>query len=644
VCGLAGLVSRKPLHLSAGGLEGLFSLLRHRGPDDRGVLLFDGQTPVVGRHLPTGEWIGKAILMHTRLSILDLSEAGWQPMVSQDGHHYILFNGEIYNYVELRRELETLGYCFRSNSDTEVLLAAYCHWGIQALNRLVGMFAFAVFDCKERRLFLARDPFGIKPLYYSCGTDTFAFSSEIKPLLAQDWVSRSVNPTRVYEYLRYGVTDHGSETMFAAISSLRPAHYLEVSFDQPDRVEPVRYWSIDLSHHLALSVDAAAERLRELFLESVRLHLRSDVPVGAALSGGIDSSAIVTAMRQLAGHDLKINTFTFVPAPPGTSERDYVEDVARKAHLTAHFVTPRAEDIVGDIERLIEVQEEPFTSTSIYAQYRVFKLAREAGVKVMLDGQGGDELLGGYRHYLGPRLASLLRHGRFVEGARFLAAAGHLPGETKWSVAMGAGACFLPDVLHARMRRLVGKDLRPGWFNADWLRSNEISSRPLTYTAREKETLRHTLYRSLVGVGLPALLRYEDRNSMAFSIESRVPFLTPALAGFLLALPEEHLIDPNGLSKRVFRDAMRGVVPDRVLDRRDKVGFATPEKAWLLALRPWIETVLSSEALSSVPALNPRKVRNEWAAIAKGRQEFDSRVWRWCNLIVWSKLMRVSFT
>jgi asparagine synthase (glutamine-hydrolysing) len=643
VCGLAGLVSTKPLHVAPGELEGLMSLLRHRGPDDRGVLLFDGQTPVVGRHLPTQEWIGNAILVHTRLSILDLSEAGWQPMVSQDGHKYIVYNGEIYNYVELRRELEALGYRFQSHSDTEVLLAAYCQWGAEALNRVVGMFAFAVLDCNERRLFVARDPFGIKPLYYVRGPGMLAFSSEIKPLLAHGWVSRRVNPTRLYEYLRYGITDHGSETMFDAISSLPPAHYLEVSLDEPERIKPVRYWSIDLSSRLELSIHEAADRLRELFLESVRLHLRSDVPVGAALSGGIDSSAIVTAMRQVGGDELKINTFTFVPAPPGPSEGEFVEEVQRSVELDAHFVTPRAEDIVGDIERLIEVQEEPFTSTSIYAQYRVFKLAREAGVKVMLDGQGGDELLGGYRHYLGPRLASLLRRGRFLQGARFLAAAGHLPGETKRSVAMGAGACFLPDVLHAAMRRLVGRDLRPSWFNADWLRNNEISSRPLTYTAREKETLRHTLYRSLVGVGLPALLRYEDRNSMAFSIESRVPFLTPALASFLLALPEQYLIDANGLSKRVFRDAMKGVVPDRVLRRRDKVGFATPERAWLLALRPWVDTLLSSEALSAVPAMNPQKVRNEWAAIAAGRQEFDSRVWRWCNLIVWSKKMRASF-
>jgi asparagine synthase (glutamine-hydrolysing) len=209
---------------------------------------------------------------------------------------------------------------------------------------------------------------------------------------------------------------------------------------------------------------------------------------------------------------------------------------------------------------------------------------------------------------------------------------------------MGAGACFLPEHLHARIRRLVGKDLTPAWLAPEWLRSCGVAGRPLNYLVRERETLRHAMYRSLTGVGLPALLRYEDRNSMAFSIESRVPFLVPAIASFLLSLPEEYLIDENGASKRVFRDAMRGLVPDMILDRRDKVGFATPERAWLLALGPWVDSVLSSDALAAVPPLHESTVRRQWREIAVGRRRFDARVWRWCNLIVWSQKMKVSYT
>ena len=619
------------------------SLLRHRGPDDQGVLLSDGKCVIVGRDLPTREWTGEAVFLHQRLSILDLSEAGWQPMASEDGRYYIIFNGEIYNFVELRRELEGLGFTFRSRSDTEVLLAAYLQWGAKVLSRLVGMFAFAVFDSVARRLFLARDPFGIKPLYYVCGPVTFAFASEIKALLALEWVPRTANPGRVYDYLRFGVTDHGSETMLAAISCLPAAHFLEISVAQPERVRPIRYWDIDLENRSVLSMEGAAEQLRALFLESMRFHLRSDVPLGAALSGGVDSSAIVMAMREVGGAGLDLKTFTFVPNDPLLSEKSFVAEIADRAGTEAHYVTPDAGDIVDDIESVIVAQDEPFTSTSIYAQYRVFRLAHKAGIKVMLDGQGADELLGGYRHYLGPRLGSLLRQGRLRAAVGFLARAGRLPGGSKRAILMGAGAGFLPGALHGQMRRLVGKDLLPSWLSRDWVETHRIAGEPLNYTVRGKETLRRTLYRSLTGVGLPALLRYEDRNSMAFSIESRVPFLTSTIANFLLSLPEEYLIDERGVSKRVFRDAMRGLVPDLVLDRRDKIGFATPEREWLLALGPWVDAALSIEALSGVPALDGKAVRGQWREIAEGRRRFDSRVWRWCNLIVWSRKMRIGY-
>ncbi len=316
-----------------------------------------------------------------RLSIIDLSETGHQPMPSSDGRYWIIFNGEIYNYVELRMELEALGHRFRSHSDTEVLLAAYAQWGPKALLRLVGMFACAILDTHERKLFLARDPFGIKPLYYVRSAGFFAFASEIKALLDIPGLRRTVNPERLYLYLRHGLTDHGSETMFAHIRQLPAAHYLEIPLQGGPSSLPQQYWSMDLSRHPTYSFDEAAEQLRELFVHNIRLHLRSDVAVGAALSGGIDSSSIVSAMRHVEGEKLELHTFTHVAEDPSINEEHWAEMAGQAASAAIHKVKPTAEDLACDLERLIAMHDEPFGSTSIYAQYRVFGLARDPASK-----------------------------------------------------------------------------------------------------------------------------------------------------------------------------------------------------------------------------------------------------------------------
>jgi asparagine synthase (glutamine-hydrolysing) len=505
------------------------------------------------------------------------------------------------------------------------------------------MFGFVILDTRERRLFLARDFFGIKPLYYTVVREGFAFASEIKALLELPGVSRTVNPERLYFYLRYGLTDHGSETLFADVLQLPAAHYLEVSLDAPWQARPVRYWDVDLSQRSELPFEEAAERLRELFLENVRLHLRSDVPVGAAISGGIDSSAIVMAMRYLQGKHLELHTFSYIADDPAISEEQWVDFVGQASGATVHKIRPSAEEIVADLEHLIHVQDEPFGSTSIYAQYQVFRLARKAGIKVMLDGQGADELLGGYRYYMAARLASLLRQGRWVEAGRFLHRTSKWPGaDSSWLLLRSVGF-LMPPSLQAPARRLVGRDLEPPWLNANWFSERGVAPRDLSYT-RGKEVLREYLYRTLSETSLPTLLRYEDRNSMAFSIESRVPFLTPEFANFALSLPEEYIIAPDGTSKAVFRRAMRGIVPDAVLDRRDKIGFATPEYNWLTTLlRPWVEGTLNSEAAALLPALNAKEMQLEWGGIVQGRKPFDWHVWRWLNLIQWARQFEVRF-
>ncbi|XZF65633.1 MAG: asparagine synthase (glutamine-hydrolyzing) [Gloeotrichia echinulata DVL01] len=640
MCGIAGILKfdRSPIEPQL--LKNLSNSLHPRGPDDFGFLTWTGTIPVNISRNPDNLQDCWLSLVHRRLSILDLSQAGSQPMVTPDGRYAIVFNGEIYNYLELQTELKSLGYTFNSHSDTEVLLTAYSHWGIQTLNRLVGMFAIAVLDTHTRKLFLARDFFGIKPLYYAYFGNNFAFASEIKALLEIPNINRQANPQRIYDYLRFGFTDFGEETLFADIYQLPAAHYLEISLDSPKQVKPVRYWQINLSQRLEISFTEAAEQLRDLFLDNVRLHLRSDVPVGAALSGGIDSSSIVMAMRHLEP-DLDIHTFTYIADDSRLNEEQWADIVGKAANCVMHKIQPTATDLVADLNHLIHVQDQPFGSTSIYAQHRVFQLAQSAGIKVMLDGQGADELLGGYRPYLAARLASLIRQGKFVKAAEFLQKASSFPDMNRLKLLIAGGGFLLPNQLKAPARLLVGKEFTPPWLNIAWFAERDVKFySPIQH--HKSDVLREELHQSLENSLLP-LLRYEDRNSMAYSIESRVPFLTPAFANFIFSLPEEFIIDQNGTSKAIFRQAMRGIVPDSILDRKDKIGFATPEQSWLKTLRPWVETVLNSEIAAQIPVLNLPQIRAEFQAVLDGRSAFDFRIWRWVNLIRWAENFTVTF-
>jgi len=638
MCGIAGLVLDAPIVMNHDVGRCLSDPLRHRGPDDHGWCALTSQGVLLDRCVE-GQISSGAVLVHRRLSILDLTEAGRQPMGTSDGRYVIVYNGEIYNFLELRSELESLGCRFRSRSDTEVLLNGYAQWGLDVLNRLVGMFAFAILDVATRKLLLARDFFGIKPLYYSFWRDGFAFASELKPLLNLPGVSRSVNPQRLYEYLGSGLTDQGGETLFAGIHQLPAAHYLELSIDRPRAIpQPKRYWEIDLSNRCELSFAQAAQQLRELFLESVRLHLRSDVPVGAALSGGIDSSSIVMAMRALSP-DPDIHTFSYLADDPALNEERWVDIIGADARTVVHKVTSEPEQLVADLEHLVDLQGEPFASTSIYSQQRVFQVARAAGIKVMLDGQGADELLGGYDVYAAARLASLLRRQQWQEALLFWHRASKHPKSTKlWQL---LGQFLFPCSVQAGLRHLVGRELWPAWMNRSWFDERGVEERAHSHS---REDLREALQRTLTQTSLPMLLRYEDRNSMACSIESRVPFLTPQLAGFVLSLPEEYIIAQNGTSKSVFRAAMRGIVPDAILKRSDKIGFETPEKQWLCgSLNTWVERVLESDEMAGIKALRLRALKQEWQAVLTGKKHFDNRIWRWVNLAVWTRLNGVRF-
>ena len=625
MCGIAGGFWREPQGQDPASLvSSALDQLKRRGPNDRGlesVSCFGGQLS----------------LGHTRLSIIDLSDGGHQPKFSTDGMYAISFNGEIYNYRELRTELARAGYQFETDSDTEVLLAAWQHWGKECLKRLVGMFAFVVFDRQSAKLTAVRDAFGIKPFFYSCDEQRYLFASEHAALHQLTNEPPKLNHQRAYDYLVHGDYDGAEETMFQDVLHLRPGHLIELELNRSLMAKPECWWAPTVNNVAQISFEDAADEFRQRFLDSVRLHLRSDVAIGAALSGGLDSSALVCAMRHLEP-DLPLKTFSYIAKGSSVSEEPWVDRINEFVKADAYKVHANPEELLDDLDDLIRVQGEPFSGSTVYAQYRVFKLAREHGVTVTLDGQGADELLAGYFGFPGQRIQSLIDTGRPVEALRFLIRWSRWPGRSLvrglkfWAGEITSGT------LYKVLRRIHGRPTVPRWLDPHTVSDQALELRQPRYqepvSNRRGRRVVSTMASILVKRGLSHLLRHGDRNSMRFSVESRVPFLTVELADFLLSLPEEYLISPQGETKRVMRAGMRGIVPDEVLDRRDKIGFATPEKSWL----PKLISPQWTQEVDRVPLLNASVFEAELAAIQKGQKPFTSQVWRWLNFLRWHKL------
>jgi asparagine synthase (glutamine-hydrolysing) len=561
-------------------------------------------------------------------------------MASPDGRYVLVFNGEIYNYVELREELVRLGHAFRTTSDSEVLIAAFAEWGPSALSRFVGMFAFVLLDRQKRELFLARDPFGIKPLFWAIGSGCIALASEIPPLLQVPGVGRGADLARAGLFLAVGQTDAGDATIFSAVRSLPAGTFATIPLERPAAPSPVSYWQPQVAP-AADSRPAAAGELRELFLDSIRLHLRSDVPLGIALSGGVDSSSILAAARAVGGKDLVIRTFSFIAEGSDVDETPFIDIAAASAQAQTVSVRIKPDEIVADIDALVASQAEPFGSLSIYAQHRVMRLAAEHGIKVMLDGQGADELFAGYRPYLARRLSELIARFQWGAALRFVRAMRSLPGATAGLLAQALEPA-VPARLRAFARVLIGRPLLPPWIDGKWFAERGLAQ---TGTAPRwsRDFLHGTLTQSLTETVLPALLRYEDRNSMAFSIESRVPFLTARLAQFAYRQPSANLVDARATSKAVLRQAMRGLVPDAILDRRDKIGFATPDRLWAQALRPWFGRVLGSETARALPWLRSAVAVDILDQRVARSDAFGFDLWRTVNFIRWVEQFDVSY-
>ena len=550
----------------------------------------------------------------------------------------MVYNGEIYNYRELRQQLTEQGCTFHTRTDNEVLLQAWITWGEECLQRLEGMFAFVIYDHHDKTLSCVRDAFGIKPFYYLHTDDVFLFASELPAIIELMDSKPALDWQRCYDYLVIGDYDSKPRTFFSGIKNLQPGHLLSLNLADGSVNESKCWWKPSINQVSQVSFKDAAEMLRHQFLENVKLHLRSDVPLGSALSGGIDSSAVVCAIRHLEP-EVPIHTFSFIASDSDLSEETWVDMVNTHVDAVPHKVFVSGENLKQDLEDMIRIQGEPFGSTSIYAQYKVFQLARDCGVTVTLDGQGADELLAGYVGYAGERILSLIETGRISGALDFARNWSRWPRRDNLTTWLYFAALIVPDKLYPLVRKFRGEHSVPQWLDRSALLDAGVDmrfrSRRTSETARGRRLVAE-LRHNLTEVGIPALLRHADRNAMRFSIESRVPFLTIPMANLVMGLPEDYLISGDGETKSVFRAAMRGVVPDEILDRKTKLGFATPEKSWLFGMRNEIREWLKQA--EEIPCIDSGGLIRDFDDIMSGRKPFSWQVWRWVNFLKWHEI------
>lgn len=647
MCGIAGLYDRHG-RADLGRLQAMARLLAQRGPDDEGIVLIDpvgGQsfthggadTPpnVFKSGLPWAPGLARGAqatarygvaLAHRRLSIVDLEPTGHQPLCDAAGRDWIAYNGEVYNYIELRAELEKSGVRFVGKSDTEVILAAYKAWGPACLSRFNGMFSLAIWDADQKRLFCARDRMGVKPFYYQYDGEKFAFASEARALvLTQGW---RIQPhlAAVRDLLALDWVDHESETFYEGLRQLPGGHWLSVG-EGGFQIE--RWWKLDPSRHASGSAADMAAQFGELFTDAVKLRLRADVEVGSCLSGGLDSSAVVTTAAKLANKGLHAFTCAYDEGP-AFDERPYVRAVAEATGAQSHVIVPDGSDFWSVFDTLADQQGEPTAGPGVYSQWQVMKLAHGKGLKVLLDGQGGDETLAGYFRYLPTRL-------------RDLAVAGDWPGfASLWGpVADRLGFATtllhtfepaLPAALVAQLRRRFGqgKDLVLS------SRLAKLGSRAPKPAHSVRSGLWDQLGFDTTVRQLPSLLRYEDRSSMAFGIETRLPFLDYRLVEFAFSLPDTQRLD-GVVTKAIARRALGDRVPKSVLERRDKMGFETPTDLWLRGRYAAEVRRRLSRPGPFQDWVAPDVVAGALEDYLAGRREIGLQIWRWLSLEAWSQ-------
>ncbi len=580
MCGISGIYNFNSAPVNEAQLRGMNRTIHHRGPDGDGIFIDNN-----------------AGIGSTRLAIIDLREIANMPLYDNENRYVIVYNGEIFNYLELRRELIEKGHKFNTNSDTEVVLNAYIQWGEECLHKLNGMWAIAIWDKQEKTLFCSRDRYGIKPLYFYKDNQKLIFASEIKQIL-HCGIDKTVNDEIIYDYLVFHFIDHTENTFFKNITKVKAGHKFTIKNNE-----------FNLSKWYNLPVTGKMENTKNLYsdfynllYDSVKLRLRSDVEVGSCLSGGLDSSAIVCLMHNILLQEGKTDiqkTFTACYDDPLIDERQFVEEVIKQTNAQKYYLFPDIAGFKQDIDKLTYHQDEPYTGATVFAQWSVFKKIHEAGIKVVLDGQGSDEILLGYfsffPFYLKRKLLNPVKfiteylNGVNTTNLGFYKFTQNLiyfnTGSVRYRHVLKNSAAFVQSEFISRYNR---RDLFNDMIAAGGLEANRLSN--------------------LWNISLPSLLRYEDRNSMAFSVEARIPFLDHRLVEFIFSIPLDKLIH-KGWTKFAMREALKGKIPEKIRMRKGKLAFSVPQKKWLVEIKDMLLDTFNND-FRSVEFINNEKILN----------------------------------
>lgn len=605
MCGICGIVNFNNKPVDESSIRKMMSEIKHRGPDDNGVYIKDN--------------IGFGF---NRLSILDLSVSGHQPMFDESGRYVIIFNGEIYNYLEIKEELLKKGYKFKSNGDSEVLLYSYIEWGKDCLNKFNGMFAFAIWDTVEKEMFIARDRFGVKPFYYYFDSDTFVFASEICAILSVLDKKIKQNDSAIFDYLVFNRTDQTENTFFEKILKLQHGCFIEI---ENNKLSKGKWYN--LTDNLGKSF-GSTEEFAELLSSSIGLRLRSDVPVGVCLSGGLDSSSIVSIL--LKDFDKKdINTFSAVYNKEGHryDESKYIYEY-KDLLENMFFTSPTSDSLLKDMNNFVKAHNEPVTSTSHYAQFKVMELAK-SNVVVTLDGQGADELLAGYHYFFGIYFKELLRK------VRLLKLSSEIFNYTSTHKDLYGIKTFLyfltPSVLKTKMR-VMEKGYIAKEFYAKNSGNNVVVENIYGANSIYEALINHFEYK------LEHLLKWEDRNSMWHSLEARIPFLDYRLVEKTLSMDSDYKIR-KGMTKYLLRDSMKNILPENIRLRKDKIGFNTPEDEWFRKdeFKKMVTEILNSNSFADRGYVDISRAKELYTKHLENNINISRDIWKWINLDLWFK-------
>lgn len=636
MCGICGIFQLGDKSVDVNLLHKMTEEIKHRGPDDEGysaidsnadnIIRFSGNDTIKKLKFPFIKDCQvdlKIAFGFRRLSIIDLSHHGHQPMVNDDESIMLAFNGEIYNYLEIREELKDIGHEFNSNTDTEVVLHSYIEWGEECVKKFNGMWAFALYDKKNNILFASRDRYGIKPFYYHFDNGTFIFASEIKQILLSDNVKREVEEEAAVNYLFSGFKDYSKKTFFKDIFQLEPSHNIVICNNE---IKINKYWNTTINDKYEKNKNPkeVEGKFYSLFESSVKLRHRADVPVGIALSGGLDSSS--TAVMANTFKKTVFKTFTMVFDDKKYDEREYAKLVADNINCTRFEHSPDIKQFKNELKEMVYHFEEPFRSASVFSQWCLMKIAKENGITVLLEGQGADELIAGYEWYYNNYFIDLINRFSFFQLIKELNAYSN-----NYKVKF---ISVIKNIFVAYMKFVSNKiRIKSGFFK---IMSQQSKDHHSTYKSNYKNQLTKELDYGIHKL-IRELLNYGDKNSMKYSVENRVPFLDYRLVDYVESLPLNWKIE-NATTKKILRDSLREILPKEIRNRYSKLGFTTPQELWQKnELKDIIKTELFSDEFLSLPYFKKEEIINYIESYFNGKHNNYSFIWRCFNFMCWKR-------